>query len=83
MFRIVSEQAKKLGLDPLEHQALIQIYGSESQGLQMKQIAGQLDIPSDFASRLVKSLDSKGLVLRSSSTADKRIVQERATVMGI
>ena len=49
----------------------------------MKQIAGQLDIPSDFASRLVKSLDSKGLVLRSSSTADKRIVQVRATVMGI
>jgi DNA-binding MarR family transcriptional regulator len=83
MFRIVSEQAKKLGLNPLEHQALIQIYGSESQGLQMKQIAGQLDIPSDFVSRLVKSLDSKGLVLRSSSTAEKRIVQVRATVMGI
>jgi DNA-binding MarR family transcriptional regulator len=46
MFRIVSEQAKKLGLDPLEHQALIQIYGSESRVLQLKQIAGKLDITS-------------------------------------
>jgi hypothetical protein len=48
MLRIVSEQAKKLGLDPLEHQALIQIYGSESRVLQMKQIAGKLDITSDL-----------------------------------
>lgn len=83
VFRIVNEQAKKLGLDPLEHQALVQIYGSESRMLQVNQIAGKLDISSDFASKLVKSLEAKGLVVRSPSTEDRRIVQVRATEMGM
>lgn len=30
VFRIIDEHAKKLGLDPLAHQALLQVYGSSN-----------------------------------------------------
>jgi hypothetical protein len=59
MLRIVSEQAKKLGLDPLEHQALMQIDGSESRVLQMKQIAGKLDITSDLTGSWIPARSSR------------------------
>jgi DNA-binding MarR family transcriptional regulator len=71
VFRIVDEQAKSVGLEPLEHQALIQIFGSPTT-LRVIDFAERLDIAAAFASRLVKRLAEKGLVERSASTDDRR-----------
>jgi DNA-binding MarR family transcriptional regulator len=78
VFRIVDEQAKQAGLEPLEHQALIQIFGS-SQPLRVIEIADRLDIPPAFASRLAKGLEDKGLATRSRSEEDRRSTHVEAT----
>jgi DNA-binding MarR family transcriptional regulator len=73
VFRIVEEQAKKFGLDPLAHQALIQIYGSPDMQLQVNQIANRLDITPAFASSLVSILVEKELVDRRRDDRDQRV----------
>lgn len=73
VFRIVEEQAKKFGLDPLAHQALIQIYGSPDMELQVNQIANRLDITPAFSSSLVRSLVEKEFVLRRGHERDQRV----------
>ena len=78
VFRIVDEQAKQAGLEPLEHQALIQIFGS-TKPLRVIEIAERLDIPPAFASRLAIGLEEKGLVSRSRSGEDKRSTHVEAT----
>ncbi|HEY1854645.1 MAG TPA: MarR family transcriptional regulator [Solirubrobacterales bacterium] len=77
-FRIVDEQARKAELEPLEHQALIQIFGS-SQPLRVIEIADRLDIAPAFASRIAKQLEDKELVTRSPSDQDRRSVFVEAT----
>lgn len=81
VFRIVDEQAKKADLEPLEHQALIQIFGA-SRPLRVIEIAGRLDIASAFASRIAKQLEDKGLVTRSPSHEDRRSIAVEATEKG-
>lgn len=71
VFRIVDEQAKSAGLEPLEHQALIQIFGSPT-SLRVIDFAERLDIAPAFASRLAKRLADKRLVKRSASSDDRR-----------
>ena len=78
VFRIVDEQAKQAGLEPLEHQALIQIFGSPKP-LRVIEIAERLDIPPAFASRLAIGLEEKGLVTRSRSGEDKRSTHVETT----
>lgn len=73
VFRIVEDQAKKLGLDPLAHQLLIQIYGSPEMELQVSQIASRLDITPSFSSNLVRQLAEKGLVMRRRAEHDQRV----------
>src|SRR5947207_1818166 len=53
VLRIVEDEAKVAGLDPLEHQALLQIYGHGKGALQVKQVAARLDVTPAFASVLV------------------------------
>ena len=53
VFRIAEEQARDAGLDPLAHQALIQIYGSPDRRLRVAQLADRLDITPAFASSLL------------------------------
>jgi DNA-binding MarR family transcriptional regulator len=81
-FRIVEEQAKALGIDPLDHQALIQIYGSPSSRLQVNQIAEKLDIAPAFASSLVSTLVKGGLALRQRDKADQRVTFVSVTAAG-
>ncbi len=83
VFRIVDEQAKRAGLDPLQHQALLQIYGLGDRPLMVNQLAERLDIAAAFASRLIKDLESRGLVERRADKADKRVVLITATADGI
>lgn len=83
VFRIVDEQAKEAGLDPLHHQALIQIFGAEDQPLRVNDVAERLDLAPALASRLVKALEAKGLVTRSPSLTDRRSVAVTATPVGV
>jgi DNA-binding MarR family transcriptional regulator len=81
--RIVDEQAKKVGLDPLQHQALIQIYGSSATRMPVNKVAERLDIAPAFASRLIKELEGKGLIYREHLPEDKRVTWVAATDAGI
>lgn len=78
VFRIVDEQAKQAGLEPLEHQALIQIFGAP-RPMRVIDVADRLDIAPAFASRLAKRLEEKGLVTRSRSDSDRRSTYVVAT----
>lgn len=83
VIRMVDEQAKQFGLEPLEHQALIQVYGSEDHGVQMRDLAERLDISPPHASRLVGALEDRSLVIREGSRDDLRATIVRATRRGV
>jgi DNA-binding MarR family transcriptional regulator len=72
VMRIVDEQAKIEGLDPLEHQLLLQLYGSEHLVLGVNKLAARLDVPAAVVSRLLKRLESRALVERRQSGVDRR-----------
>ncbi len=79
--RIVHEQAKRAGLDPLEHQALVQLFGADA-GLSVSRLAERLDVAPAVGSRLIKVLAKKGLVVREQSDVDKRIMHVIVTDAG-
>jgi DNA-binding MarR family transcriptional regulator len=82
--RIVHEQAKRVGLDPLEHEALLQIYGTGSDELlSVNKLADLLDVAPALASRVIKSLAAKDLVRRQQSGTDKRVTLVAATDAGV
>lgn len=72
VFRIVDTQATKAGVEPLEHKLLIQAMGAGETALRVSDLASRLDIAPALASRLVKSLEGKGLVSRSLGHGDRR-----------
>jgi DNA-binding MarR family transcriptional regulator len=82
VFRLVEEQARRSGIDPLEHQALIQIYGSEAGALKVREVAERLDITPAFASSLIQTLAGKGLVMRSRDAEDQRVMWIKVTGKG-
>jgi DNA-binding MarR family transcriptional regulator len=84
VLRIVHEQAKRAGLDPLEHEALLQIYGTdEADLLSVNRLADLLDVAPALASRVLKALATKGLVRREQSRTDKRVTLVTATEAGV
>lgn len=72
VFRLIDEEARNAGLDPLEHQALIQLFGAETRTLQMKDLASRLDVGSDVASKTVRALERMSYARRSRSEVDRR-----------
>ncbi len=82
VFRIVDERAKSRGLDPLEHQALIQIYGARDADVRVGTVAERLDISPAFASKIVKALVTKKLVSLAGSALDQRVTNVAATPAG-
>jgi DNA-binding MarR family transcriptional regulator len=82
VFRLVEDEAKRAGIDPLAHQALIQIYGNEAGTLRVKDVAERLDIAPAFASSLVKSLSEKGLISTQRSKDDNRVSWVKITKEG-
>ncbi|RKN37024.1 MarR family winged helix-turn-helix transcriptional regulator [Streptomyces hoynatensis] len=82
VLRIVDEQARQHGLEPLPHQALLQIYGAGPAGMAVNALARRLDVAGAFASRLVRQLEDLSLVRREHSAADKRVTQVTATAEG-
>lgn len=84
VLRIVDEQTKHHGLEPLAHHVLLQTFGfNTGKGIAVNILAKRLDIPPAFASRLVRDLESKELVRRESSTEDKRVINVIATDKGV
>ena len=83
IFRIIDEQARQLGLEPLEHQALLQIYGATGDTVSINRVAERVDIAPAFASRLIRALEGKGLVTRSQSQSDRRVTTVTATDEGV
>jgi DNA-binding MarR family transcriptional regulator len=82
VFRLVEEEAKRAGIDPLAHQALIQIYGSEAGALRVKEVAERLDITPAFASSLVKALVAQGLLATARDKQDSRVNWVKVTKQG-
>src|SRR5262245_48601208 len=82
VFRLVEDEAKRAGIDPLAHQLLIQIYGSEKGALRVKEVAKRLDITPAFSSSLVKMLVKKGCVTRERDRDDSRVAWVRVTGKG-
>lgn len=82
IFRIVEEQAKAAGMEPLEHQALLQVYGSAQQMLQVNSLARRLDIAPAFASRMIRQLEAKKYVRRKPSKTDGRVIEVHMAAAG-
>jgi DNA-binding MarR family transcriptional regulator len=82
VFRLVEEEARKAGIDPLAHQALIQIYGSPNATLRIRELAQRLDIAPSFSSGLVKLLVGMGLVERRRDVTDQRVAWLSVTASG-
>lgn len=83
-FRIFDEVARQFELEPLQHQALIQIVGGGvTEGpLPVSRIADRLDVTAAFASRLVQDLETRGYVERHPSGSDRRKILVEATAEG-
>jgi DNA-binding MarR family transcriptional regulator len=79
VFRLIEEEAKRAGVDPLAHQALIQIYGSEDAALRVKELAERLDIAPAFASSIVKQLAAQGYISRARDKQDARVAWAKVT----
>ncbi len=74
VFRIAEEQARQQGIDPLKHQALIQIFGSDRSCLRVSELAERLDISPAFTSNLVRELVDDGFATRLPDPSDQRAI---------
>lgn len=79
--RILDEEAVAGGLQPLSHQALLQIYAAQ-EPISMSKLADRLSIPSALASRIIRKLELDGLVERSGISDDRRVVVVAVTPVG-
>jgi DNA-binding MarR family transcriptional regulator len=82
-FRMIDEEARKLGLDSLANQLMVQLRGAPGRTRTVSELAVRLDIPLNLASRLARELDHRGLVERLQSPDDGRVRLVRATDEGI
>jgi DNA-binding MarR family transcriptional regulator len=83
VLRIVEERAKEHGLEPLLHQALLQVYGAAGgDGITVGGLAARLDVAAAFASRMVRRLEELELVQRRPSETDRRAIIVAATQSG-
>jgi DNA-binding MarR family transcriptional regulator len=74
--------ARETGIGPLEHQALIQIYGAAGEAVPVGQLADRLNVAPALASRLVQQLEAAGFVRRTQSETDRRTMLVSATAQG-
>lgn len=82
VFRLVDEQAKKAGLEPLEHKLLIQVFGAPEAPLPVHVVADRLDVSSALASRLLTGLADRDLVRRVPGEEDRRVTRVTITTGG-
>jgi DNA-binding MarR family transcriptional regulator len=82
-FRIIDQEARRTGVDPLAFQALVQLAGLPSRTRTVSDLAVRLDVPRGLASRLASSLEEVGLVQRIRSPGDKRVTLVQVTDEGM
>src|SRR5262249_11512996 len=82
VFRMVEEEARSAGVEPLAHQTLIQIYGSPGTRLRVKEVAERLDITPGVAACLVEVLGEQGYVVRERDKSDNRVIWVKVTKAG-
>jgi DNA-binding MarR family transcriptional regulator len=81
-FRIIDDEARRSGLDPLENQLLVQLRGAPEMTHSVSELAMRLDVPLNLVSRLTGALARQGYVERLSSARDRRVTLVRATDAG-
>jgi DNA-binding MarR family transcriptional regulator len=81
-FRMIDEEARKLGLDPLENQMLVQLRGASKLTRSVSELSLRLDIPLGLVSRIARQLESRDLLARERSPDDGRVTLVRATSKG-
>lgn len=82
VMQILDEQPREQGLEPLQHQALLQIFGSD-EALTVGKVAERLGIAAAFGSRLVGQLQKRGLVEREPHPSDRRATIITASSDGV
>lgn len=82
VFRIVDDEARRHGVDPLENQLLVQLLGAGARTRTVSELATRLDVPLNLVSRLSRNLEGRGLVERGESPKDARVTLVRATTVG-
>jgi DNA-binding MarR family transcriptional regulator len=82
-FRIIDDEARRSGLDPLDNQLLVQLRGAPDMTHSVSELAMRLDVPLNLVSRLSRELERRGYVDRLSSTRDRRVTLVRATEAGL
>lgn len=82
VWRFADEEARKAGLEPLQHQALLQAVGADPTPLTIGRLADRLDIVPALASRTVKELERLGYVSRTRHPDDKRVITVIVTEPG-
>ncbi|HME49164.1 MarR family winged helix-turn-helix transcriptional regulator [Mycobacterium sp.] len=78
-FRIIDNEARRIGLDPLAFQALVQLMGAPTRSRTVGELATRLDVPAGLVSRLLGDLERLGHVRRLPSPEDGRVKLVRAT----
>jgi DNA-binding MarR family transcriptional regulator len=82
VFRLVDDQSKKAGLEPLEHKLLIQVFGAPGAPLPVRVVADRLDVSPALASRLLTGLVERDLVRRVPGEDDRRVTRVTITNAG-
>lgn len=81
--RLIDERARHQGVDPLEHQLLIQLFGApDDHTLTVNRLSQRLDIAPAMGSRLARRLEERGLVERLVSERDRRVTNVRLAPLG-
>jgi len=81
--KIISDCARRNGLEPLHHQALIQVYGVEDRRISVGRLVDNLNVSPALASRLVGDLEGERLARRLASKGDRRATHVVATAGGV
>jgi DNA-binding MarR family transcriptional regulator len=79
-FRIIDAEARRVGLDPLAFQALVQLIGAPTRTRTVGELATRLDVPAGLVSRLLGDLERLDCIGRLPSPEDRRVRLVRATV---
>jgi DNA-binding MarR family transcriptional regulator len=78
-FRMIDNEARRIGLEPLAFQALVQLMGAPTRTRTVGELATRLDVPAGLVSRLLRDLERLGYIGRLPSPEDGRVKLVRAT----
>lgn len=78
-FRMIDDEARRAGIDPLAHQLLVQLRGSPEWTRSISELALRLDVSLALVSRLAAQLEQRALVTRTPSSLNRRVTLVRAT----